>query len=229
MKIQAAVTFPESDPGPGRDLRRVRKWGDPVMVKWGFDYDNISTSNFQAVKTWNPETGLGAVSNYLYIPHAEVLQIRNMQFPEQTDRSFFDRDSKMNWLCGYRGKMYMYDNDSDHWRTAAKIRWGTVSLGGNLVSVEGYESHVLSIDGEPRRSYTMARLKGFTPADWARPLDELLESGLVHRCYCVYRNNGFGDTPKGVIYSPFFSPLYYDFAGVKQPRFLYLPEMWLED
>ena len=213
---------------PGKQLRRVRKWGDPVMTEWGFDVNQVGTSNFQAVRCYNKQTGFGAVSNFLYIPHAEVLKLQELQFAETTDRGYYNQASKMEWLCSYRGSLYMYDSDADDWATAPRIRWGTLTLGGNLVQVEWYETMNLIVNGRPRASYEMARLVGFRRTDWARPLDELLAEGLVHRCYCAYKNNGFGDTPKGVIYSPFYSPLDYDFGGAEQPDALYVPSTWLE-
>jgi hypothetical protein len=230
-RLETTMIPGTSTPQPTLDIRRVRKWGDPEMVKWGFDYDNIETSNFQAVKTWNDGNRTwGAVSNFLRIPNNEILKLRDMQFPQQVGDKFHDRDSKMEWLCGWRGNMYMYESEADRWQTAPAIRWGTVSLGGNLVQVERYEWIRLAIDNEPQQQYEMARLRGFRRADWSRPLDQLLTEGLVHRCYCVYKNNGFSDTPKGIIYSPFFQPSdEYDFAGTARPTALYLLASWLEN
>lgn len=213
-------------------MRRVRKWGDPVMVQYGFDVNQVGTSNFQAVRSYNKETGFGAVTNFLYIPHNEVMQLRDMQFAETTDRGYYDEDSKMEWLCSYRGSLYMYDNESDEWQSAPRIRWGTLTLGGNVVQVERYETIRTifgTVDNKYLQDVPMARLVGFTPSDWARPLSDLLAEGLVHYCYCAYKNNQFGHTPKGVIYSPFYSPAVYDFGGTKQPDALYIPVVWLED
>lgn len=226
------ITFPsEASPPPTKTLRRVRRWGDPVMVQYGFDVNQVGTSNFQAVRCYNKETGFGAVTNFLYIPHTEVMQLRDMQFAETTERGYYDEDSKMEWLCSYRGSMYMYDNEADEWNTAPHIRWGTLTLGGNIVQVEGYET-IRTIFGTNDNKYLqdveMARLVGFTPADWARPLSDLIAEGLVHYCYCAYKDNGFGHTPKGVIYSPLYSPQHYDFSGTKQPDAFYTPVVWLE-
>src|SRR5262245_28420106 len=126
MNIHASITFPEEPVSPpALELRRVRRWGDPVMVEWGFDVNQVGTSNFQAVRCWNDgNRTFGAVTNFLYIPHDEVMKLRDIQFAEQTDRGYFDADSKMEWLCSYRGSLYMYDNDTDHWSTAPQIRWG---------------------------------------------------------------------------------------------------------
>lgn len=216
---------------PTFELRRVRKWGDPVMVQYGFDVNQVGTSNFQAVRCYNKETGFGAVANFLRIPHEEVMKLRDLQFPEQTDRGYYTQDSKMEWLCSYRGSLYMYDEESHDWRTAPSIRWGTLTLGGNVVQVEGYET-IRTVygtnDNKRLQDVQMARLKCFTPEDWARPLSDLLAEGLVHYCYCAYKNNGFGHTPKGVIYSPVFDPTRYDFGGNPQPDALYTPVDWLE-
>lgn len=230
MTISVSVAFPPEEPTHAPlGMRRVRKWGDPIMVQNGFDVNQIGSSNFQAVKAWNDGNRTwGGVTNFLRIPHDEVLLLRDLQFPETTQAGHFDEDAKMEWLCSYRGSIYMYERENDAWEDTPIIRWGTIALGGNLVQVERYEWLRLSLGSEAPRYYEMARLVGFTPADWERPMEDLLAEGLVHRCYCAYRDNGFGDTPKGVVYSPFFSPLHYDFAGAEQPTALYLPTLWLE-
>ena len=69
----------------------------------------------------------------------------------------------------------------------------------------------------------MAKLVGFSPSDWYQPLDELLAKGLVHRCFCAYQGDKPGDSPQGIVYSPFFSPRFWDFAGTAKPRAFYLP------
>ena len=74
----------------------------------------------------------------------------------------------------------------------------------------------------------MARLKGFRLADWSKPLEQLIREGKAHRAYCVYPGNVFGDSPKGEVYAPFFSPLDWEFGGGKEPAAFYLPKDWLE-
>lgn len=216
---------------PSIELRRVRKWGDPVMVPYGFDVEQAGTTNFQAVRTWNDGNRTwGAVTNFSRIPHHQVLKLRDMQFDENFDGRLYTKEDKMEWLCHHRGTIYMYEEEGDDWETAPSIRWGTISLGGNLVQVEQYEEIFLSIGNEPKRMYQMAKLKGFKPDDWNRPLQQLIDEGLVHICSCVYRNNAFSwNSPKGRVYSPFFDPEYYDFAGTATPTALYLPVMWLEE
>jgi hypothetical protein len=210
-------------------LYRIRKWGDSEMIKYGFDVNQVNTSNFQAVGLYNKETGFGAVTNYLTIQRDDIDNLHNVQFDQTVDGKNASKKGKMDWLCGFRGKMYMYDNESGNWQTSSQIRWGTVSLGGNLVQVDGFEEMELQLrGGHPKAAHTMARLVGFRKTDWGRPLQDLLAEGLVHRCYCAYKNNQFGDTPKGIVYSPLFSPLDWDFNGVKQPGAFYLPMEYLE-
>ena len=218
-------------PSPALESRlyRIRRWGDSEMVKYGFDVNQVNTSNFQAVGLYNKETGFGAVTNFLYLPREDIDSLRNMQFDEEVEGKNASKEGKMNWLCAHRGKMYMYDNESDDWQSAPRIRWGTVSLGGNLVQVDGFEELKVQLrNGQSKGMHTMARLVGFRKSDWNRPLADLLAEGLVHRCYCAYKNNQFGDTPKGIVYSPFFSPLDWDFNGAKQPSAFYLPMEYLE-
>jgi hypothetical protein len=210
-------------------LYRIRKWGDPVMFNYGFDVDQVKTTNFQAVGLYNKETGFGGVTNFLNIPHADVEKLMAMQFDQAVEGKNASKKGKMDWLCSFRGKIYMYDNPEDGWETAPQIRWGTVALGGNLVQVDGFEDINVKIPGEKSGGmHKMARLVGFRKTDWARPLEELLADGLVHRCYCAYKGNKFGDSPKGIVYSPFYSPLDWDMNGVKQPSAFYLPVEYFE-
>jgi len=225
----SAKLFVTPSPALESKLFRVRRWGDPVMAPLGFDVNVVETTNFQAVGLYNKETGFGAVTNFIHILPDDVDRLRDMQFTQVVDGRKFNQDQKMDWLCSFRGKIYMYDNGLDEWQTASRIRWGTLALGGNLVQADGFENFKVKLPGETRiRNHNMARLVGFRKTDWSRPLDELLAEGLVHRCYCAYKNNQFGDSPKGIVYSPFYSLLDWDFAGTKKPRTLYIPFEYLE-
>lgn len=211
-------------------LMRIRPWGDPVMVKYGFDIANIGTTNFQAVKCWNDgNREFGAVTNFLRIPHDQILKLRDLQFAQWWEGVYYTPDQKMNWLYDQGGgTLYFPDGTPQDWEIAPTLRWGTVSLGGNLVQVERIETQKVGWEDQAPRDWQMARLIGFQPSDWSRPLQDLLDLGLVHRCTCVYRDNRMGDTPKGIIYSPFYDPKGgYDFAGTARPTALYLPLEWL--
>jgi|GEM_PF-1308498 len=230
IRLTKPVPPPSVPPNTAR--YRVRIYGDPVMVhEAGMDYSIIGTSNFQNVPVYNKaNNSFGAVSNFLRIPHGDAMHLAALQVEDNYLEKKEDwRAQKMEWMCSYRGGMYMYDERSDIWQTAQSIRWGTLKIGRNVVLVDGEERLSVRVPSEMRpRLRRMMRLVGFRKPDWDKPLAELLSLGLVDRCYCVYKNNGFGDTPKGIIYSPFWSPLDWDFAGIPQPQAFYLPYEWLE-
>ncbi|HSB00719.1 MAG TPA: hypothetical protein VLE49_08720 [Anaerolineales bacterium] len=211
-------------------LRRVLTWGEKVMIKYGFDVNQVKTSNFQAVGLYNNGSKeFGAITNFIRISHAEVMKLKAMQIEDEYVAKIENwRSQKMNWLCKYRGTIYFFDDESDQWPTAPCIRWGTLALGGNLVQVLGTEMIQAKMRDGVTRKVEMARLQGFRASDWSRPLDELLAEGLVHRCFCAYKNNHFGDSPKGIVYSPFFSVRNRDFAGLAVATDLYIPTEWLE-
>lgn len=229
----------ESNP----NLYKVRKWGDPIMIAQGgfttTTLGTISKSNFQAIKLWSPEGGWGGVSNFLFIPHNEIMNLSKLQVEDD----FLDKEDgwnreyncpqwlaqKMNWLIKEDGTIYMTRNSTGNWTTLDRIRWGTIALGGNLVLVEGYETFTLDLPEITRKEKrVMARLSGFKPADWNLTLTEQLRKGITHRCFCAYRGDSIGDSPKGITYSPFYSPQSYDFMGTNQPKAFYIPKDWLE-
>jgi hypothetical protein len=119
------------------------------------------------------------------------------------------------------------------WRRADGIRWGPIGLGGNLVEVvdeDWLKVKLPSRDGD--ENVKMAKLKGFRHTDWNRPLDQLLAAGLVHRCFCVYSGNDIGDSPQGIVYSPFWSPLDWEFmpkSGARPPTAFWIPFAYLEN
>jgi len=234
MTLPASLTMPDGTrflrDGKVPNLFRLRKWGDPVLVQQaGLDVNLVGTTNFQAIGLYNRETGWGGVTNYLRIPRADIDKLIALQVEDDYQDKVQDwRSQKMNWLCKARGTIY-FTGDGPEWKTAQEIKWGTIALGGNLVAVESVEDMLISTRGETHKRWRqMARLAGFRKSDWDLSLNELLERGLVHRCYCAYfPNNTFGDSPKGIIYSPFWSPLDWDFAGVLQPLAFYVPMDWL--
>jgi hypothetical protein len=218
----------QPSPALEANIYRIRRWGDPVMLALGFDVNQVGTTNFQAVGLYNKLTGFGAVTNFIRIARDDIDNLHAMQFEEERNGKTITPEGKMGWLCSFRGKLYMYDDEADAWETASRIRWGTVALGGNLVQVERFEDIEVKLPGGTKGVHRMARLVGFRKTDWSRPLDELLAEGLVHRCYCAYKNNQFGDTPRGIIYSPFYSPQDWDFNGKKKLDAVYLPVVYLE-
>jgi len=213
------------------DIYRVMKWGDPVLVaEAGRTAGNLTTdskSNFQAIGLYNKVSNtMGGVSNWLSIPHADVLRLRDLQRP---DWALYSREQKMNWLCKPKGTIYFYGDMEGGWIGVPWLKWGTIALGNTLVQVEDLEMLVVKTPVGAKRWRKMARLAGFRSTDWARPLDELVANGLVHRCYCVYgTDDTLGDSPKGIVWSPFWSPEDWTFGGADgQPDALYIPFDWL--
>jgi hypothetical protein len=229
---------------PRSKVYRVKRWGYQGMSELGFDIKVLiakgENSNFQAVGLYNEATGFGAVSNYLIIPPDDVLRLEALQVEDDYEDKRDDwLHQKMNWLCQFRGSIYMYADDDFggawEWRRPDGIRWGTLALGGNLVQVVETRAFEVKLPANKTAKLTnMARLAGFKRSDWSKSLDELLALGLVHRCYCVYGGNGFGDTPKGIVYSPFWS-LEEDWEFMPKPqkgpvpRSLWIPFDYLED
>jgi hypothetical protein len=147
----------------------------------------------------------------------------------------------MKWLMSRRGGVYFKAED---WEIVDHVRWGTI-ITGRYVYADGYEdihAHIPNI-GEVTAHY--ARLRGFRRIDWDMLLDgnlnkrpdftarlsEFVSQGLIHQVWCTYKNNVVSDrTPKGVIFSPFWSPMDWTLRGAATPQVahLYIPEEQLE-
>ena len=226
---------------PRKRVYRVKKWGDPGMINIEALQARGEASNFQAVGLYNTATGFGAISNYLVIPPEDVLRLETLQLEDEYQDKRDDDwlRQKMNWLCKYRGCIYMFAEEDNYkgewpWRRPEGIRWGTLALGGNLVQVVNVDTFEVKLPAElDVREVKMAQLKGFTSEDWDRPLNDLLAEGLVHRCFCVFTGNKIDDTPKGIVYSPFWSPEDWEFMprskDVPKPTALWIPLDYLEN
>jgi hypothetical protein len=214
------------------------------MSKLEFDISVLhkrgQSSNFQAIGLYNEATGFGAISNYLVIPPEDVRRLEELQIEDEFQKKKKDiwLRQKMTWLCQHRGSQYMFADEDNYrgdwgWRRADGIRWGPIGLGGNLVEVvdeDWLKVKLPSRDGD--ENVKMAKLKGFRHTDWNRPLDQLLAEGLVHRCFCVYSGNDIGDSPQGIVYSPFWSPLDWEFmpkSGARPPTAFWIPFAYLEN
>ena len=226
------VFLPIPAPSPAGVRRKLRIWGDPVMTAWGYDInqvgqDHATNSNWQNISLWNPATGWGAVSNFLWIEREWIDYLQSLQFTETIwNGETHGQRSKMGWLCSDTGKIYIRAGE---WETADKIGWGTTAIGGNTVTIDEIRvMRVFDKSAGELRNLEMARLRCFRKSDYLRPLEDMLAEGIVQQCFCVYKNNGFGDTPKGVIYSPMWSPLDWDFAGNEQPDSFWLPTVLME-
>jgi hypothetical protein len=214
------------------EIYRIRRWGDPVLGKSVAD---IGVSNFQAIGLWNKANQtMSGVANYCRIPHMDVNYLYALQVEDQyVDKVPDWRRQKMSWLCKTSGTIYFWHASTGDWTNLSYIEWGTIALGGNLVQVEDIEVLTVKLpNATSKRSIPMARLRAFRMTDQARPLADLLAEGLVHRCFCAYQKpvpDTFGDSPKGIVYSPFWSPRDWTFISSSQvqPDAWYLPMEWL--
>ena len=243
---EQAATPPVSLPA---DVYRVRKWGDEIVVREaGLSTSLIGTSNFQAVGLHNKSNyTFGGVSNFLRIPLADVTRLRAMQvednFKDKKPEPGAWLQQKMNWLIKNSGTIYFYFHHSPSVYPSDYVEWGTIELGNNMCTVEDIEVLKVRMRDGAIRTRRMARLAGFRKGDWGRLLDiqgrklpdfdqnlaAMLASGIVNRCYCAYMGDDIGDSPKGIVYSPFWSPRDWIFIGPSKPQVeaFYIPEDWL--
>lgn len=233
MKITIRQKQPQLN---SQGIYRLRTYGDPVMVReLGMDINTLyppgsgQDSNFQDVMLFNKvEWGFDGVSSRLVIPREEWLNVAKLQINDG-----FSVSQKMDWLMSPTGSIYFGDND---WDIEPSPQWGTIGIGNNLVKVLDFEylDNIRAPAEQPsdKRMRRMARLDGFRKEDWSLPMVVLRNIGWkVHRCYCVYKNNVIGDTPVGIVYSPFWYPGDYDYlypGNKNRIKNFYIPFEWLK-
>ena len=215
---------------PGTELWKTRSWGDEILVRQAglsalFVLKNGKKrgSNFNPLPLWSNSGTWSAIDNFLVIPRAEVDKLVALQVVDGTDVK-----QKMNWLVfgGKYDRPYWTDGKGD-WQTAPEICWGTIAFGGQLVLTDGDASFTTKMPEENiEREVPMKRLVCFRRRDWGVTHDT--HPWLIQRATQVDHKDQFSDTPKGVIYSPLWSPLDWDFPGRFKPGAFYLPLDWLE-
>ena len=213
---------PEPQSEPAGMLYRV-KWPDGTVpglqdpAEWG-------TGNFAVVQLAPEYEGqanisvISAVSSFLTIPRAQIDYLKSLQFPES-----LTVDQKMNKLCDYRGRIYMYADETDSWKTAASIRWGHIALGGNLVMAD--KKAVIRGDdkcGYGVRNYEAIRLVCFKKKD-INKVNHQTHPHLIHRFTGVSKTGEHLEAPHGTIYTPLWSPLDWDIKGTKKCVAFWLP------
>lgn len=214
-----SITLPSGKRYIPESLYRVRKWGDPIMSIQGFDTNAIDSSNFQAVPLGKLKDGLvsfGATSAFLAIPRADIERLIALQPADGVTIG-----EKMNWLVG-AGRPY-FDGD---WKTSASIKWGTIVFGGQPVMIDQVIPLTADFPAGDRRKIDFGRLVCFRAGDWGKsPIDYPY---LIQRATAAGMDNKYNDAPRGIMYSPVWSPLGWDFAGTWQPDAFYIPMEWLE-
>lgn len=231
MNIKFTVT-PRKPSQPALNMYRLRGYGDPIMVKeMGLDIHTLyppgvnQDSNFQDHALWNSvEKTFDPLTNVLKIPMSDFKRIASWQPSDG-----YTASQKLDWLLDPTGALYTGEFEDSY------VLWGSLGLGHNLVQVKrfAYQDNVVNwVDNIPRRRI-MAELVAFRRTDFAKPIEQLIAEGLVHRCYCVYKGrdgaNIKGDSPVGIVYSPMWSPLdwTYKYSGFPQPESWWTCADWL--
>jgi hypothetical protein len=215
---------------PGTELWKTRSWGDEILVRqaglsalYVLKNGKKRGSNFNPLPLWTGSGVWSAIDNFLVIPRADVDKLIALQVADETKV-----EQKMNWLVYDRkyDRPYWTDGKGD-WKTAPDICWGTIAFGGQLVLTDGDATFTTKMPEEnTEREIPMKRLVCFRGRDWGVTHDS--HPWLIQRATQVDHKDQFSDTPKGVIYSPLWSPLDWDFPGKYKPMAFYLPLDWLQ-
>jgi hypothetical protein len=201
------------DPNP-LNLYRAKRYGDiPVReeaamhIPYQFPPPWGDKGNFQNMFLFSVQPDFqefGDVHLTLKIPNADFRRIERFQ-----PMDGFDIGYKMAWLSALYKESIYWTEPGEDWKSGADLWWGTIILGNNIVQVIRTETfHNVTMRKDLfREKVEMAICRGFTPADWDKPQKELIETGLLHRCTCAYTEKDIpGDTPVGIVYSPFWHP-----------------------
>lgn len=214
---------------PGTELWMTRSWGDDILIREAglsalFEYKpgKLRGSNFNPLPLWTGTGIWSAIDNYLVIPRADVDKLIALQVADEVKV-----EQKMNWLVYDQKYVRPYWTDGKGpWNTAPDICWGTIAFGGQLVLTDGDATFKTKMPEENvEREVPMKRLVCFRRWDWGVTHDT--HPWLIQRATQVDHKDQFSDTPKGIIYSPLWSPLDWDFPGNYKPKAFYLPVDWL--
>jgi len=204
-------------------LYRTRNWGDPILVKQaGLSAKVAKTSNFNPLPLWSNSGDWSAVVNSLIIPREDIDRLMKLQVDDGLPIK-----NKMNWLIWPDHDVRPYwCGDGSGWEKAPKIYWGTISFGNQLVLTDRDDTFTTKLPQENEaRPVPMKRLVCFTKWDWDKTHET--HPWLIQQATEVDGNDKFGDKPKGIIYSPLWSPLDWDFYSAYRPQAFYLPTDWL--
>lgn len=213
----------------GTELWMTRSWGDDTLVTQAglsaqFILQNGEKrgSNFNPLPLWTGNGVWSAIDNFLVIPRADVDRLIALQVADEVSV-----EQKMNWLVhgGKYDRPYWADGRGD-WKTAPDICWGTIAFGGQLVLTDGDATFKTKLPEENVvREVPMKRLVCFRRRDWGVTHES--HPWLIQRATQVDHKDQFSDTPRGIIYSPLWSPEDWKFPGNYKPKYFYIPVDWL--
>jgi hypothetical protein len=214
MEIKIKITRASTTPTlPG--LFRVRKW---VIPEDGMDTAKEGFSSFQEVPLFTPAGGFGAITQFQRLTAIEEACLRSMQI--ENDGWGFTVTQKMGWLIS------SINGEREYWRKDGVLVFGTMVNGGQIIQVEtdiynkpveyvfkaNYRNDPVAMGKHDITFYKLLGLRRSQVADvGAKIINYETHPHLVHRCTVAwYPDNRYTDhTPKGIVYTPVWSPLDY--------------------
>ncbi|HEY5731857.1 MAG TPA: DUF5915 domain-containing protein [Anaerolineales bacterium] len=215
---------------PKTELYKALNWGDKILVEQAglsalakTDDGRTVGSNFNPLPIFSNSGTWSAIVNALILPREDVDGLIDLQEEDE-----YTVREKMNWLVyeGNNDRPYWCKGQGD-WKTAKRIWWGTIVFGGQWVLTDGDVTFFTQLPQEKSpRDVPMKRLVCFRKSDWGKT--HHTHPWLVHRATQVDDKDRFSDEPRGIIYSPLWSPLDWKFAGNPKLDAFYIPTDWLE-
>lgn len=175
------------------ELKTVREWGKPV------------NNSFCAMGCADAVNGTVGQTSWIRGYQSDKDFILGLQQPDPNWTAI----QKWQWAIADAGTVYLTD-------TRGVFRWPRICIGSKGSDYRN-RVNVLEWQGD------WLRIAGLSPKDYWRPLQNLLDAGLVHRTNCepFQESTGyFSDTPHGVFYMALFDPAAYEYSKGN-------PELWI--
>ena len=221
--MRVTIRLPQSaPPPPPSNIRRVRKWGDPVMVKlMGLDVNLVGTTNFQVVQLATVDTNgrawFGAVSQFQ--PNIDRAYLRSLQH----DKDGYTVQQKMNWLG--EGS----DKGRPYFEKTSGLAFGTCVFGGQVIEIDPKEYRVkCQYRNQNFDSYDQVfyRINGFRRSDIGKGYTFATHPNLIQRATAAYEDNKYIEFPRGEIFHPVWDCR--DWPANEQDGVLYIAAAFLE-
>lgn len=202
-------------------IKRVRKWGDPVLIDLlAADVNLIGTTNFQAVQLSTVDRGrawFGAVSQFQ--PSIDREYLRSIQ---KADASFTVQQ-KMNWMGegSTKGRPYF--------EKSSGLAFGTIVFGGQLIEIDPQEYRFkCQYPNRDKDDYNQLfyRINGFRKADIGKGYTYATHPHLIQRATAAYDNNHYEEFPRGEIFHPVWDCR--DWPANERDGILYIAAAFLE-
>lgn len=224
MKVTIKFGSPDT-----RLIRRVRKWGDPIIVELlsATTAGLNPPSNFQVIKTCTlGDNGRPFFNDIARFQVVDYNYLKSLQYPSDG----FTVDQKMNWLVNHE-----YDESGiisrPYWIAKGQCRFGPLVFGGQLVQIDPQPITVTGRYPGHDRSELMIihRLIGVRHSEFGKYTYATHPHYIQHATE-AYRAGGVDDVyneyPRGEIFHPVWSDI--DFPANYGDGKLYIPAAFLE-